>query len=83
MSFRNGDKSRSGRLRKQKIQKRVKTRALKVSVAAGPQTETVVTKAAKKIGSAVAAVAVAAHIAEPKKKATKKAPKKEAAKKEE
>jgi len=81
MSFRNGDKSRQGRLRKQKIQNRLKTRALKVTLAeaaAKPKPERVVKKAAKKIGEVVAAVAVATHIAEPKKKAAKKATKKEA-----
>jgi hypothetical protein len=40
MSFRNGDKARDGRLRKKKIARRVKNRAMRKELLAPPAAET-------------------------------------------
>jgi hypothetical protein len=68
MSFRNGDKARSGRLRKQRNANRVKTRALRAALHPEPTDsaapDTVATKTARKIGSVIGTIAAVTHLAE-------------------
>ncbi|HZL55948.1 MAG TPA: hypothetical protein VFC21_02640 [Bryobacteraceae bacterium] len=68
MSFRNGDKARSGRLRKQRDHNRAKTRALRASLTAAPpvaandEPDTIAKKTARTIGSALGSIATATHL---------------------
>jgi len=65
MSFRNGDKARSGRLRKQRDRMRVKSRALRAELTAPADeasSEGVVKTAAVKIGSALGTIVAATHL---------------------
>jgi hypothetical protein len=78
MSARNGDKSRFGRQRKQKIRRRVELRALRPQKpvageaaapgsqpesGTGPESEGVLTGAARIIGSALGTIAAETHLA--------------------
>ena len=70
MSFRNGDKARSGRLRKQRDAKRLKVRELRASLAApaaAPEAgsvseDGVLAKTARTIGSTLGTIASATHL---------------------
>jgi hypothetical protein len=66
MSFRNGDKARSGRLRKQRNANRLKTRALRAAIEvekpAGTEPAGLVTRTAQVIGSALGTIAAATHL---------------------
>jgi hypothetical protein len=66
MSFRNGDKARSGRLRKQRDRMRMKTRALRAELTAPAgaeaSSEGVVKTAAVKIGSVLGTIVAATHL---------------------
>jgi len=75
MSFRNGDKARSGRLRKKRNQMRLKSRALRAELMPGTAPEQsggdsghgvvdhgVVKTVAEKIGSALGTVVAATHL---------------------
>ncbi len=70
MSFRNGDKARSGRLRKQRDRMRMKTRALRAELttpagseaSSADSSDGVVKTAAVKIGSAVGTIVAATHL---------------------
>jgi hypothetical protein len=66
MSFRNGDKARSGRLRKQRDRMRIKTRALRAELTTPATAESssdgVVKTAAVKIGSALGTIVAATHL---------------------
>jgi hypothetical protein len=65
MSFRNGDKARSGRLRKLRNARRKKTAELRTSLAqaaAEKKPDTVAKKTARKIGSTLGTIATATHL---------------------
>ncbi len=65
MSFRNGDKARAGRLRKQRDRMRLKTRALRAELTASAVADTpegVVKTTAVKIGATLGTIVAATHL---------------------